>query len=333
MLALVAGTAYWAGTNAIVPPQLPTGVPVDRTYAVEVGVVGRSLRVQVTAEWPASRTLYAAAAGTVTSIDIDPGVSVEPGSRIVSIDLEPVIVAEGSIPMFRTLQRGTQGQDVRQLQALLIQQGHLRGTADGAFGPITEAAVKRWQRSIGSTADGSIGPGSIVFLEGLPVRMTIAAMVGQLVGPGDVLATVLAPEPSFTASIGATQRPELETNMQLSIVGPRGESWPGRLGAFEPLDDGRFRAAITGRLCAAACAAVPFEGQTALSATVVIVPEVRGVVVPTSAIVQLPNGSSAVDLASGGRQQVTVVAEANGFAVVNGLGAGTAIRLIAEPGE
>jgi N-acetylmuramoyl-L-alanine amidase len=50
------------------------------------------------------------------------------------------------------LRRGTTGERVRELQALL------KLKADGIFGPATEAAVKAFQKSKGLKADGMIGP-------------------------------------------------------------------------------------------------------------------------------------------------------------------------------
>jgi hypothetical protein len=59
----------------------------------------------------------------------------------------------------RTLRRGMQGEDVRGLQTLLIGAGHLDpGSADGIFGPSTEAAVMSLQAELGLEPDGVVGP-------------------------------------------------------------------------------------------------------------------------------------------------------------------------------
>jgi len=60
-----------------------------------------------------------------------------------------------------TIQQGSSGQAVRDLQAHLKQvfpayAGHL--VADGAFGPKTKAAVMEFQRRSGLVADGIVGP-------------------------------------------------------------------------------------------------------------------------------------------------------------------------------
>jgi peptidoglycan hydrolase-like protein with peptidoglycan-binding domain len=68
---------------------------------------------------------------------------------------KPPASSGGSGP---TLREGARGEPVRALQNRLNQLGFNAGTADGAFGPKTEAAVKAFQRAKGLTADGIVGP-------------------------------------------------------------------------------------------------------------------------------------------------------------------------------
>lgn len=56
-----------------------------------------------------------------------------------------------------TIRRGDRGEDVRYLQQRLRAYGYTI-SADGAFGPATESAVRSFQRSNGLTADGVVGP-------------------------------------------------------------------------------------------------------------------------------------------------------------------------------
>jgi putative chitinase len=57
-----------------------------------------------------------------------------------------------------TLRRGSKGDDVKKMQA------KLGLTADGDFGPGTEAALKKWQADNGLTADGVAGPKTLAKL-------------------------------------------------------------------------------------------------------------------------------------------------------------------------
>lgn len=56
------------------------------------------------------------------------------------------------------LQRGASGAAVKELQQLLKAVGLYGANADGKFGPVTEAAVKAFQRQHGLTVDGWAGP-------------------------------------------------------------------------------------------------------------------------------------------------------------------------------
>lgn len=57
----------------------------------------------------------------------------------------------------RTLKRGSQGDDVAELQTELNDRGFDCGKVDGIFGKGTESAVKAFQRASGLTADGIVG--------------------------------------------------------------------------------------------------------------------------------------------------------------------------------
>jgi putative chitinase len=63
-------------------------------------------------------------------------------------------------PTGGTLRRGSKGEEVKQMQA------KLGLSADGDFGPGTEAALKKWQAANGLTADGVAGPKTLAKLLG-----------------------------------------------------------------------------------------------------------------------------------------------------------------------
>jgi putative chitinase len=63
-------------------------------------------------------------------------------------------------PTGGTLRRGSKGEEVKRMQA------KLGLSADGDFGPGTEAALKKWQADNGLTADGVAGPKTLAKLLG-----------------------------------------------------------------------------------------------------------------------------------------------------------------------
>lgn len=56
------------------------------------------------------------------------------------------------------LERGANGQQVKDLQYLLAFHKCSPGAVDGAFGERTEQAVKAFQKARGLTVDGKVGP-------------------------------------------------------------------------------------------------------------------------------------------------------------------------------
>jgi peptidoglycan hydrolase-like protein with peptidoglycan-binding domain len=335
VLAGVALAGYWAGTNAVVPPSLPLASHDPISYTVKSGTVGSTVKISLGASWSTTRTLRAGRGGTVTSVLLAGGAEAADGTVIATIDLAPVVVATGSIPMFRTLANGVDGPDVAQFQQLLAAKGFYKGAIDGKFAKSTTAATKLWQKSTGASQTGVVDAGALVFVEALPARMAVVPAVGDLVGQGGDLVKVLGSKPDFTARLTAEERGNLRSGEDISITAPDGGTWPGTIGTLEPSNDGigGYTATIGGALCGTDCDLVPVEGETALQGSIELVPTTSGPVVPTSALVVQPSGDSAVTLADGSLRVVTIVAEANGFAVVAGIEAGTVIRLPAQPGS
>ncbi|MBV8257243.1 MAG: peptidoglycan-binding protein [Actinobacteria bacterium] len=64
-----------------------------------------------------------------------------------------------------TLKPGDTGTDVTALQNELNALGYSVGTADGNYGPATQAAVKSFQTAKGLTADGIVGPQTLTALK------------------------------------------------------------------------------------------------------------------------------------------------------------------------
>ena len=57
-----------------------------------------------------------------------------------------------------TLERGSEGLDVKDLQDALTELGFRPGEPDGKFGPFTETAVRSFQTWASTQADGIVGP-------------------------------------------------------------------------------------------------------------------------------------------------------------------------------
>ena len=111
----------------------------------------------------------------------------------------------------QNLSVGASGSAVRQLQA------KLGITADGAFGPQTEAAVRQFQRSHGIPATGLVGP------------LTRAALGLE----GDAPATQDDPTPATTVKATASQVRMLQRRLGVTVDGVLGPQTRSAIKAFE----------------------------------------------------------------------------------------------------
>lgn len=58
------------------------------------------------------------------------------------------------------IKKGSEGDAVKVLQTILARLGHYKGTVDGDAGPMTDAAIRAFQKAEGLGVDGSCGPAS-----------------------------------------------------------------------------------------------------------------------------------------------------------------------------
>lgn len=160
------------------------------------------------------------AQGVVTTTP-DKGTVIEPGQVLLHVGAKPVHLAEGSTPLYRTLDYRTPsskrltGDDVTQLQQFLIDAGHDdsgRMTADGVFGRSTERAVKAWQKEQGLEQTGSVDRSQLVFNPG-PVRIKTAPRVGA---DFDRLEVTNATQ-EVVASFDTDERPFVPVGSQVSL--------------------------------------------------------------------------------------------------------------------
>jgi peptidoglycan hydrolase-like protein with peptidoglycan-binding domain len=64
----------------------------------------------------------------------------------------------------RTMKRGDRGWDVAAMQYTLARRGYPPGAIDAVFGPMTDTALRNFQRALGLSADGLAGPATIAGL-------------------------------------------------------------------------------------------------------------------------------------------------------------------------
>jgi peptidoglycan hydrolase-like protein with peptidoglycan-binding domain len=324
----------WAATLVLTPP---TDVLDSTKFTyVEVvdGEVGSSITLNSVAEWtpvPAGSNL---AAGTVTTINVEPGQEVAPGATLYSVNLRPVVVAQGEIPAFQALAAGVRGADVAQLQGMLSSLGYFSSEANGIFGKSTTLAVKAWQKSLGVSATGVVEPGDIVFVPTLPTRVALDLDVvrrGAVLAGGEPVVLGLPDAPEFSVPVSDSQAALMPAGTRVEITSPNGSIWDAFVVDSEADDRGSISMRLRGEegtsICGEDCTAVPVIGQTLLLSRVVTVESVTGPTVPSAALLSGANGTLWVIDSTGTRHEVTVETSARGISVIDGVSAGMRVRV------
>jgi len=233
-----------------------------------------------------------AASGTLTWLP-EPGQVVSRDEFLYAVDERAVRSMYGTVPLWRDLERGTTGTDVRQLNENLAALGY-DVAQDDAFGPRTQRAVEQWQRARGHDVTGVLTADDVVFVDG-PVR--VASVDGQLGQPasGDVL-QVTSTERIVTATVSQRDAERLAVGTAVDVrVNGAGDAMSGEVTDLQPAtgDDATTKvdvsvsfAAGDRQLPAAGSARIEAEGTTA-----------AGVLsVPVGALVAVEGGRYAVDV-------------------------------------
>ncbi len=172
--------------------------------------------------------------GTLTWLP-RPGDVIERDQPLYALDERPVRAMHGTVPLWRTLEVGRQGQDVAQLNANLAALGY-DVAQDDVFGPRTRQAVRHWQRDRGLAVTGAITAADIAFVDG---DVRVAAVVGQLGSPpsDDVLqVTGTTRVVTTTAPQGGADLLAVGTEVKVAINGG-GDPVPGRVTDVTPRTD------------------------------------------------------------------------------------------------
>ena len=352
LLALALGLALgWAvATGFRSPAPLPTGASYS-VVKVSEGELSRTVNLNAAASWSAGDPLVNEAAGVLTQRLVASGEQVSSGDVVYTVDLAPVAVAVGDVPAFRDLAQGARGADVSQLQQMLVDTGYSSTAPDGIFGPATLAAYKAWQKASGFPVTGTAPLGSIVFVSRLPAVVgwndaaaasadgsssaDVKGVVGVRLAEGDTVAQFLPPAPSFTISLPQGQRRLVDVGMAVALSDGQYQ-WSAVIASIAaPREDGSAVATLTpvdgeDSICGADCSAIPIAGEGSISATITVLAPTSGLIVPSGALAVAADGTTAVVSREGKTIPVTVTATVGGQAAVEGVPAGTEIRV---PGQ
>ena len=334
--ALLGSAICWVtllAAGALFIPQHATSSATPATVSVESGELSSTVTANAKANWAPTAHLPNGANGTITTIDTTPGSQVDEGTQLFSVDLRPAIAAEGTIPSFGDLERGASGAAVVQLQALLGRLGYWDYEPDGEFGAGFEGAVKAWQIDAGFAANGVVSRGDIIWFPSLPTRVGFdpgIVAIGTQVSAGQLAVTALGESPEFTIGLNELQTRDVEIGTAVSIAQDSvNEPWRATVASKEPAADQpgtvilKLSAVNSSEpICADECGKVPVGDPTLIPASIMIMPEQSGLVVPSAAIRSDANGKPVLIDTEGTRHPISVIANAHGQSLIEGVSEG-----------
>jgi peptidoglycan hydrolase-like protein with peptidoglycan-binding domain len=336
---VVGGGVGWAAATVLTPAKDVLDSTAFTYVEVVNGEVGSSINLNTVAEWTPVPVGSNLASGVVTSVTVSAGQEVGPGAILYTVNLRPVVIAQGAIPAFRSLSTGMSGTDVAQLQSMLAALGLYGYEVDGQYDRVTREAVEAWQESLGLEADGSVQAGDIVYVPALPTRVALdteKVQRGAALGGGEPVVQGLPAAPSFTIPVTDTQAALMPTGTRVEITGPEGDTWEGFVVDQEADEQSGITVTLEGKdaasICAETCGTIPVTGEALLRSRIVTVESVTGLTVPSAALLSRADGSIAVIDDEGVEHAVTVVTSARGMSVIEGVADGTMVRVPASVG-
>jgi hypothetical protein len=158
------------------------------------------------------------------------GTTVTEGQALFSVDLQPTVLLEGSVPAFRDLSSDSDpGADVAQLEQGLVDLGYGSAlTVDETFDSATAAAVEAWETDLGrSDPDGTVTLGDVSF-GGSGVRIaSITADVGTQVQTGSAVVEASSSTKVVTLELDVDAADGIEGGMAVGLELPDGQETTG----------------------------------------------------------------------------------------------------------
>jgi hypothetical protein len=249
VVATVAAAAVIAGSSA----ERATSTPQDRpanTAQVQRGELSAAVFLDgiLTHRARADGSPYTVinrAGGVYTELP-ESGDEADCGDVLYRVDERPVLLLCGTIPAYRDLHRGDEGQDASQLNRNLRALGYAAAAAGGGFTWKTERALEALQHDRGVDETGELDLGDAVVLPG---SVRIARVTGELGGsarPGAPMAQATSGTPVVQVNLDASQQGQVKRGDRAQITLPGHESVTGRVDrlgrvAQAPLEAGRRR--------------------------------------------------------------------------------------------
>ncbi|MFM8529269.1 MAG: Calx-beta domain-containing protein [Ilumatobacteraceae bacterium] len=161
--------------------------------------------------------------GQVNRIDVEDGATIEIGTDLFAIDGRTAVAVPGDFPFFRSLQVGSEGADVRQLEQILADEGFEVGEVDALLSEATRSGLAAWQVAHGYGSNGAEGDETVTL-------NLVANSAGYTIGKANSAAFVIGP--SVNVSPGSSRRPSAASAPEIEISASKYEVAEGSTVTF-----------------------------------------------------------------------------------------------------
>ncbi|MET9514782.1 peptidoglycan-binding protein [Streptomyces sp. NPDC002994] len=176
------------------------------------------------------------AGGTVTKMPAV-GQVIKQGKTLYRVDGEPVIMLYGGyVPVYRALSWGTEGADVKQLNAALVALKYATkdelDPGSDYFGRQTYNALLELQDDVGLKETGDLPLGQAVFMPAKEIRVTkVTGVAGAAAGGGASLMQASSTDREVTVELSASQQADVAAGDKVTITLPTDKTIDGVVSA------------------------------------------------------------------------------------------------------
>lgn len=244
VVAAGAGAAWRAG--AFSPSSSPgsgsQGAPPSATAAVTQQDIAATTPQTAVLGYAGSYTVRGQGSGTLTWLP-STGQVIHQGQVLYKTgNGSPVVLLYGSVPAWRTLNEGTTGQDVTQLNHDLVKLGYadiadVTSLGWDNYSWETDQAVQNLEEHLGVTnPSGSLSLGQVVFE---PEALRISQMTGSLGIPvSEPVLTATSDRHVVTISLSTSEASEVAVGDAVTVTLPDNSSTPGTISSVGTVASG-----------------------------------------------------------------------------------------------
>jgi peptidoglycan hydrolase-like protein with peptidoglycan-binding domain len=299
------------------------------TAKVERATLTDTTTVDGTLGYGADRTVSSRSGGTITWLPAA-GATVARGRAVYSVDADRVPLLYGSMPLYRTLESGTEGMDVELLERNLAELGYDGFDVDGDYTWATREAVKEWQDDLGLPVTGKVAPADVVVSDG-PLRVAeLKTQPGAAAGGAVLTTTGTVREVTVDLDVG--ERHLVRKNMRAEVELPDGKKIGGRISSIgrAATQTGQGQDATTTVEVTVAVRGVKGFDTGPVRVTFVSERRENVLAVPVGALLALAEGGYGVQVVEGGTTRYAAVQTglfADGRVEVSGVAEGATVAV------